>query len=252
MRSLLLVLFIFTSACASKDQLMKTLEENPEIITNVIKKHPKLVLDSLNAAVEAAKAETNKDRAKKEQESLENEFKNPKQPTIGKDRVIFGDKDAKITVIEYSDFECPFCKRGYDVVNQIKDEYKGKVKVLYKHLPLSFHPNAEPASRFFEAIALQSHAKAEKFHDLVFENQAGLKQGEKFLKSMAKKAGANVAKVMKDKDSKKVTKVIEADKAEAAKFGFSGTPGFLVNGVSVKGAYPFGHFKKIIDRHLGE
>ena len=70
------------------------------------------------------------------------------------------------------------------------------------------------------------------------------------LDRLAKEVGADVAKLKRDKDSQKVTDIIEADKAEAAKFGFSGTPGFLINGVSIKGAYPAAEFQKVIDKHL--
>lgn len=109
-----------------------------------------------------------------------------------------------------------------------------------------------PAAKYFEAIALQDHSKAEKFHDMIFSNQQKLNQdGEKFLKDAAKKVGANLAKVEKDITTEAVTGRIAADMEEAKKFEFSGTPGFLINGVSLKGAYPFPDFKRIIDRHLG-
>ena len=112
---------------------------------------------------------------------------------------------------------------------------------------------AEPAAQYYEAVALQSHDKAEKFHDIVFENQSELKSGkEKYLDSVVKKIGANLSKVKKDMESSIVKERIAADMAEAKKFDFSGTPGFLINGVSLKGAYPFDEFKKVIDRHLEE
>lgn len=245
-----LLAFIFTLGCTTKDQMKKTLEENPEILTNAIEKNPKLILDALNKAVEQVRNKQKLDQVKNEEKALEEEFKAPKKPVIEANRVISGPKDAPITIVEYSDFECPFCKKGYKVVNQVKEEYGSKVRVIYKHLPLSFHKMAEPASRYYEAIALQSHNKAQKFHDLVFEDQMGLQNGEAFLKKMAKKVGANVSKATKDSKSAQVTKIINADKAEAEKYGFTGTPGFLINGVSVKGAFPFSHFKKIIDKHL--
>ena len=155
--------------------------------------------------------------------------------------------------MEYSDFECPFCSRGYRTLKEVMGKYPDKIRVVYKHLPLNFHPLAEPAARYYEAIALQSHDKATSFHDKLFEEQAKMKtEGEAILDRLAKEVGANVTKLKKDKDSKTVTDIIEADKAEAAKFGFSGTPGFLINGVSIKGAYPAAEFQKVIDRHLAQ
>ncbi|MCB9027208.1 MAG: thioredoxin domain-containing protein [Bdellovibrionaceae bacterium] len=227
------------------------IEENPEIIFNAIEKNPKTFIDTVNKAAKNAQADAQKQREMDEQAQLEEEFKNPKMASVDDKRAIFGNKSAPVTIIEYSDFECPYCSRGYNTVKQVREEYGDKVRVVYKHLPLDFHPMAEPAAMYFEAVALQSHDKAEKFHNLVFENQSDLKtEKEKFLDSVVKKVGADLAKVKKDLKSDIVKKNIETDMAEAKKFDFSGTPGFLVNGVSLKGAYPFAEFKKIIDRHL--
>ncbi|MDB2426029.1 thioredoxin domain-containing protein [bacterium] len=248
----LIGLSFLAMGCVPASSLKKTLEENPDIVFNVIEKHPAKFMEVVKKAARNAEQKTAGQREADEKKALEEEFKNPKKPDLSGNRVTFGGgKSAAITIVEYSDFECPFCTRGYNTMNQVKKKYGDKVRIIYKHLPLGFHKMAEPASRYFEAIALQSHKKAEKFHDYVFENQDKLKSGqEKFLKQAATKAGANLKKVLKDLNSKEVTAIIEKDKAEAAKFGFSGTPGFLVNGVSVKGAYPMSHFEMIIEKHL--
>lgn len=253
----LLLSLVFASmmmGCSpSKDSLTRMIEENPEIIFNAIEKNPKKFIDTVNKAAKSAQAEAHKQREEEEKSKLEEEFKNPKKPEIDEKRVIFGNRKAPVTIVEYSDFECPYCTRGYKTMNEVKEAYGEKVRIVYKHLPLDFHPLAEPAAQYFEAIALQDHKKAEKFHDLVFENQGDLKSEKTdFLDRAAKKVGANLAKVKKDIKSDIVKERIAADIAEARKFDFSGTPGFLINGVSLKGAYPFSEFKKIIDRHLEE
>ena len=92
-------------------------------------------------------------------------------PVIEDSRVIVGAKNAPITIVEYSDFECPYCSRGFATVKQLLSEYKGQIRFVFKHLPLDFHPLAKPAALYYEAIALQSHEKAIKFHDKIFENQ---------------------------------------------------------------------------------
>ena len=125
--------------------------------------------------------------------------------------------------------------------------YPGKVAFIYKHLPLSFHKQAMIASQYYEGIRLQDEKKAFKFHDLVFEKQRQLRNGESFLKKLAKQVGADMAKLEKTVNSESVKKRIEEDMQEAAGFGMQGTPGFLINGVPVKGAYPFSHFKGIIE-----
>lgn len=229
----------------------ETIKSNPDIVFNAIKENPKKFIDVVNEAARKAQETAREDEAKAESGRLEEEFKNPKQPTVDDKRIIYGKAAAPITIVEYSDFECPFCSRGYMTIKEVVKEYGDKVKVIFKNLPLDFHPQAMPAARYFEAVAMQGMDKAAKFHDDVFMNQKDLKaDGEKFLKAAARKAGADMSKLAKDLDSEAVKAKIAADMEEAKKFEFAGTPGFLINGVSLRGAYPFPEFKKIIDRHL--
>ena len=156
-------------------------------------------------------------------------------------------------IVEYSDFQCPYCRRGFEVMNEVSQKYGPKIRFLYKNLPLPMHPMSMPAAKRFEAIALQNPKKAYQYHDEVFSHQDQLNSGgEKFLDSVAKKLGVDMAKMKTDMNSDKVNDRIHADMAEAEKFGISGTPGFLVGGVSIRGAYPFPAFQEIIDRKLKE
>lgn len=248
-KSILLTIFVFAFvACTpTKDQVAKMLKDNPEMVTDVIKTHPKEFIQALNVAVKSAQQGERADREKEERAKFEKSFKNPMQPLVRKDENIRGPKDAPLTLIEYSDFECPFCKRGYTTVNALMEKYKGKIRFIYKHLPLSFHPNAMPASKYYEAIRLQSNDKASEFHDMLFDEFDKIKLGEKFFKSIAKRVGANMARLAKDLDSPKVMARIQEDLKEAEKFDFKGTPGFLLNGIPVKGAYPPAHFDSIIE-----
>ncbi|MFM8316033.1 MAG: DsbA family protein [Deltaproteobacteria bacterium] len=190
-------------------------------------------------------------QAKAEQAQREEEFKNPKTPEIGKGRAVLGERSAPIKLFVYSDFQCPYCKRGYETVEALRKKHGQKLVVIFKHLPLPFHPMALPAAKRFEAIALQSPKKAYAFHDQVFKNQEGLSGGEEFLDGLVKKVGADLAKVKKDIDSPAVQSHIEADKNEAQKYGIQGTPGFVVAGVTVKGAYPIETFEEIIAKRFG-
>ena len=245
-----LVAFTMLVGCVNKDQLKKTLEENPDIVFNVIEKHPAKFLEVVNKAAREAQEAARENQAKEEENRLEEEFTNPKKPVI-EGEYFLGKADAPITIVEYSDFECPYCTRGYNTVKQVKQIYGDKIKFVYKHLPLDFHPKALPAAKVFEAAAMQDVNKAFKLHDKVFENQAQLKSGgATWMISEAKKLGFNVKKLEKDMESEKVKSKIDSHVAEARKFGISGTPGFIINGVTLKGAYPFPEFKKIIDRHL--
>lgn len=244
---------LLLAGCTTDKQVERALEKNPDLIFDAIKKNPRKFVDTVNEAVRSAQATAREDEAREEAARMEEEFKNPKKPKIAEDRVVFGNPSAPVTIVEYTDFQCPYCARGYDTIKQIMKEYGDKVRVVLKHLPLDFHPLALPAAKYFEAIAMQDPKKAEKFHDEIFKNQNELNQkGENFLKSAAKKVGADMNRLAKDLKSEKIMKRIEEDMEEAKDFEFSGTPGFLINGVSLRGAYPTPKFKEIIDRHLKE
>jgi protein-disulfide isomerase len=243
---LLVSALLMAVACTSKDDLKKMMKENPEIITEAIEANPEKFIDALNNAVKAAQDGQGKKREVDEKKALEESFNNPVMAEIRPDESFRGPKDAPITLIEYSDFECPFCSRGFNTVMELMEKYKGKIRFAYKHLPLSFHPQAMPASQYYEAIRLQSPEKAWAFHDAIYKNQRALQNGEKFLKEEAKKLKVDMTKLAADVKSEAVQKRIDADMAEAAKFGFQGTPGFLLNGIPVKGAYPTQHFDDLI------
>ncbi|MCM2350321.1 MAG: thioredoxin domain-containing protein [Bacteriovoracaceae bacterium] len=238
---------ILATACTSKDDLKKMLKENPDIITEAIEANPAKFIDALNNAVKAAQEGEGKRREEEEKKALEESFNNPLQAEIRDDESFRGPKDAPITLVEYSDFECPFCARGYNTVSELLKKYEGKIRFVYKHLPLSFHPQAMPASQYYEAIRLQDPKKAWEFHDRIYQDQRKLQNGESFLKAIAKDLKVDMKKLEKDIKSEAVQKRIDADMAEAAKFGFQGTPGFLLNGIPVKGAYPTSHFDGLIE-----
>lgn len=251
LRSLIVVAstaLLVTACNVSEKQIGEAIKKNPKIITDAIRANPTEFIEALNDAVKTAQDAQKKKQAMDEQKKLEDSFNNPLKPLIRDEEVIRGTKGAPITLIEYSDFECPFCQRGYQTVNELLKKYKGKVQFIYKHLPLSFHPNAMPAAKYYEAIRMQSSEKAGLFHDAIFDNFSKVKKGEVFFKSIAKDLKVDMKKLAKDLDSETVKTRIQQDLDEAKKFGFQGTPGFLINGIPVKGAYPASHFEGIINK----
>ena len=254
--SLLVLVLSMTFLSSCSEIVKKTIESNPEIVFAAIKKDPAKFMEVVREAAQEAQASEGKRAQEREAEARAKEFKNPLKPEIASSRAVFGSKDAPITIVEYSDFQCPFCSRGAATVEEVMKSYGGKVRLLFKHLPLEGkHPNARRGSEFFEAIAMQDVSKAYKFKNLIFENQkATYGDAEALYKKLAQQAGANVGKLMADLKGKKaiIDKIINADMEEAQKFGFNGTPGYLINGVSLKGAYPAKDFKAIIDKHLGK
>ncbi len=157
-----------------------------------------------------------------------------------------GPEQAKITLIEFSDFQCPFCGRVTPTLDQVRKEYPDDVKIVFKHLPLRIHPNAPKAHAAAEAAHRQG--KFWEMHDKIFANQRELTE-VKFIE-YADSLGLDVDRFKKDLASADIKKRVDADAAEAASLGVTGTPGFFINGKFVSGAKPFSEFKRIIDEQL--
>lgn len=182
-----------------------------------------------------------------EQNRLEEQFKNPVRIEIGKSPVK-GPENAKITIVEFSDFECPYCQKGAENLDNVLKEYPGQIKVVFKNLPLPFHEKARPAA--IAALAAQKQGKFWEMYDALFENQEQLTP--EFFEAAAAKLNLDMAKFKADlADSKELSAQIDQDIQLANKVGVRGTPGFFINGVLLSGAQPVQAFKTIIDRHLG-
>lgn len=159
-----------------------------------------------------------------------------------------GKADAKVVIHEFSDFQCPFCARGHAVVKQIMTEYGDKVKVVFRHMPLSFHPEAEPAA--IASMCAHNQGKFWEMHDLMFEKQSEL--GAASYKAWAKQLGLNEADFNKCFDGSETKALVEADMKVAESLGVNSTPTFFVNGNKVAGALPFAQFKAMIDEELAK
>lgn len=164
-----------------------------------------------------------------------------------------GPADAAVTIVEYSDFQCPFCAKGYNTVEQeVLPAYPGKVKFYYKHLPLPFHPWAEPAAIAHECVKLQNADAGWEVYKGYFDKQKEITVAnvkEKAIEFM----GANTVdleKFNKCYDGKETAEKVREHKAEAAALGITGTPSFVINGRILKGAQPADKFKAIIDDEL--
>jgi protein-disulfide isomerase len=157
-----------------------------------------------------------------------------------------GAKDALVTIVQYSDFQCPFCGRVEPTVDQIMKEYNGKVRVVWKDLPLPFHQNAMPAA--IAARAANEQGKFWPMHDKLFSNQQALDRPS--LEKYAQELGLNMARFKAALDTKKHEAEIQADAASGNKIGANGTPAFFINGISLSGAQPFESFKAVIDQEL--
>lgn len=174
------------------------------------------------------------------------ELSDPKVAKIAEERPIRGNRQAPVTIVEYSDFQCPYCQAASATMHALLADYDGTVRFIYKHNPLAFHSMAEPAARYFEAIALQSEEQAWIFHDRLFEEQQRMDEGDALLQELSEKLDIDQQTLAQDLVSEAVLARLQADRQEAQAFAFDGTPAFLINGVSVIGNQPREVFDDII------
>ena len=163
---------------------------------------------------------------------------------------VLGDVNAPITLIEYSDFQCPYCARAEATVKQIIKDYPGKIKLVYKNFPLSNHDDAFIAAEAGLCAQEQSESKFWQLHDIMFADPKGLKLTG--LVSKAKSVGLDINKFESCVKSSKHALRVNQDLAEGAKYGVNSTPAFFINGVLLLGAQPYEAFKQIIDEELAE
>ena len=157
-----------------------------------------------------------------------------------------GMKNAAVTLVAFSDFQCPYCARVAPALDQIEEEYGDKVRIAFKHLPLSIHPKAPAAHAAAQAAHLQG--KFWEMHDKIFANQR-LMSEDKYLE-WALELGLDLERFKRDVTSSEVKERIELDQAEASRLGIRGTPGFFINGRYLPGAKPYLEFKRLIDEEL--
>jgi protein-disulfide isomerase len=157
-----------------------------------------------------------------------------------------GTAAAKVTIVEFSDFQCPFCKRVVPTLNQVMKEYEGRVRLVFKDMPLEFHELARPAHE-----ASRCAAEAGKFwsyHDRLFEEQPAFERAD--LVRYAVEAGIDRAGFVKCLDERRFAAAVEADVAQARSLAINGTPTFLINGRPLVGAQPVEAFRSAIDDAL--
>jgi protein-disulfide isomerase len=137
-----------------------------------------------------------------------------------------GSPNAKVTLVEFADYECPHCKRFQPVLRQILDEFHGEVKLYFKHYPLPQHTNARLAAE--AAVAAQKQGKFWQFEDKLWVNQDSLSPAE--MEKYAKESGLDVSKFRQDLDSKAVKERVQKDRVDGSTLGLSSTPTLYING----------------------
>jgi protein-disulfide isomerase len=174
-------------------------------------------------------------------------------PSVDASKLALGDAytkgpdDAPVTIVEFSDFQCPYCARGTQNLREAVSAYEGKVKIAFKHYPLPFHNEAKDAAK--AAMAAGEQGKFWEMHQALFDAQKQLKQDGIF-EELAGKLGLNMAKFKKDMQNPEYDKIIEADMKQGQGVGVRGTPAFFINGSRIVGAQPPAKFKQEIEKAL--
>ena len=169
---------------------------------------------------------------------------------------IIGNKDAKVTIYEYSDFQCPFCEQFYkETLPELKKEYidTGKVKIVYKDFPIQSHPEALPAS--LAANCANEQGKFHEMHDLLFSKQDDWSlQAEhmEVFKAFAKELNLNQTQFNDCLSTRKYQELINSERQEGINLGIKATPSFIIGNQKIIGAENFSKFKSVIDAELAK
>jgi protein-disulfide isomerase len=223
--SLIFVIFLIFYGCAEKERLDEIQNTQKEILAKLNEIEKKLTTLS-------------------PQRRPTVDYNRVYQIPIG-DSAIRGNKDAPVTIVEFSDFQCPYCAMLQPTLKEVLKAYPNEVKLVYKHYPLSFHRQARNAAKASEAAREQG--KFWEMHDIIFENYNKL--SEESFKEFAMEIGLDVDKFMADFKSNKYDLRIQQDINLARRIGITGTPTLFINGKRMM-RRSFYDFKTAIDNIL--
>ena len=164
-----------------------------------------------------------------------------------------GDKTAKVTLIEYSDFQCPACASYHPILKKVNDDLSAQVRFAYRHFPLLQHKNAKLAATVAEASEKQG--KFWEMHDIIFQNQSDWSEEKNASVIFAKYAveiGLNLEQFQSDLDSDEIKAKIESDYKSGIRAGVNSTPSFFLNGKKMENPRNYDDFKNAIEQALGQ
>jgi protein-disulfide isomerase len=157
-----------------------------------------------------------------------------------------GPATAAVEIVEFSDFQCPYCLAAHPTVQKLLETYGDRVRLVYRNFPLANHPNARPAAEAAQCANEQGQFWA--YHDRLFANPSQLNDAD--LKRHAAELRLDTSRFNACVDSHKYKDIVDADLKAGQDAGVSGTPAFFINGRELTGAQPFEAFRRIIDEEL--
>lgn len=238
------------TSAQSKDELKKMLrevfKENPDLVMEVLRRNSEEVLD---IAQEGSLSRNRKVLVSRWTQDMQTpkSVKMAKRPTLGPD-------NAPVTIVAFTDFTCAYCQQAEETILELYNQYKGKVRVLYKSLPMKGNPGSLEAAEFMLAAYQLDKSKSWQLSHDFFSNRAKIisPQGDSFLRSAVISRGFDMKKFLPEVKSSTVKNILREDEEDAKKLDFAGTPSFLVNNIVIKGALPKELFQVAVEMALAE
>ena len=238
---ILIMLFqIIGSSAASAETNGMTDHELTEFIKKVIRENPQLIYDTVNNYVlKMRKEQAEKKLSDKELNLI---LSQRVKDTIHPHNPVMGQESASVTIIEYSDFQCPYCAKGDKMVQGFINKYPGKIRFIFKNYPIQEHEQANKAA--LAAMAAHKQGRFWEYHDLLFQASPAI--DEKTILLCAEIMKLNMEQFNNDRKSDEIKGWIEQDKADAKKLNFLKTPGFVINNVPISGVLNEKSFEYLI------
>ncbi len=237
----LLSICLFISSCSEAAQSANDVAVSSELekqVLQIIRDNPQVIIESVQAY-----QQQQQDDIKQERQAVLNQLLDNPEALMG-DSPVQGSDQREIILIEFSDFQCPFCAKAHDTVEQFMQRHQQQVTLVYKHLPLTkIHPEALPAAK--AAWAAQQQGKFWDYHESLFNRQEEL--GEDLYLELAKSLNLNLEQFNRDRNSDAALKAIQADVQLATGLGASGTPFFVMNGEIFSGAVDLTKMEEVLD-----
>jgi protein-disulfide isomerase len=246
------LLFSVGASCAAA----QSEEEFIRMLRQTLKKHPDIILDALRQHSESVLDIAQQGSHLRRKKNMENQWREDiKQPksVAAANRPMLGPANAPVLVVAFSDFTCSYCQQAAEVLDRLVQARPRDVKVLFKHMPHGKDNASRLAAEYFVAASFQNNRAPWILHNSFFAEPEKLSaDAQTFAAKAAEQAGLDMKKLSADLKSKKTAAIIEEDQADAKRLAIEGTPYFLVNNLTIRGAVSYDIFNAAVDMALAE